>query len=127
MKTPEEIKKGLECCAKASEEACKHCPYSKGCERFEAGNLYRDALAYITQLEARDTKWISVEDRLPEDDVNVIVYAVSNNGGYTIVVTFHTHTLYGLNIEGWASPWQYFTRNYTITHWMPIPEMPKEE
>ena len=55
------------------------------------------------------------------DDVDVIVYAVSNNGGYTIVITFHTHRLYGLNIEGWASPWQYFSMHYTITHWMPLP------
>lgn len=72
MKTPEEIKKGLECCMKASEEACDHCPYSKGCERFEACNLYRDALAYINQLEARATKWISVKDRLPESGEKVI-------------------------------------------------------
>lgn len=127
MKTPEAIKKGLECCMKASEEACDHCPYCKECINFNAGNLYRDALAYINQLEARVPKWISVKDRLPEDDVDVIVYAVSNNGGYTMLVTFHTHTLYGFNIDGWASPWQYFTRNYTITHWMPMPEPPKEE
>lgn len=128
MKTPEKIKKGLECCIKNSEEACYDCPYMIDCETFgNAGNHSRDALAYINQLEARGPKWISVKERLPEDDVNVIVYAVSNNGGYTIVVTFHTHTLYGLNIEGWASPWQYFTRNYTITHWMPLPEPPKED
>ena len=126
-KTPDEIKNGLACCAKASLEECDHCPYGNDCDIFEACNLYRDALAYITQLEARVPKWISVEDRLPEDDVDVIVYAVSNNGGYTIVITFHTHRLYGLNIEGWASPWQYFSMHYTITHWMPLPEPPEEE
>lgn len=127
MKAPEAIKKGLECCVKATEEACDHCPYGKECESFEDGNLYRDALAYINKLEARFPKWISVKDRLPEDDVDVIVYAVSNNGDCTIVITFHTHNLYGFNIEGWASPWQYFYRHYTITHWMPLPEPPKEE
>ena len=128
MKTPEAIKKGLECCAKVSPEACYHCPYMVDCETFgSAGNNSRDALAYINHLEARVPKWISVKDRLPEDDVDVIVYAVSNNGGYTIVITFHTHKLYGLNIEGWAPPWQYFTSSYTITHWMPLPEPPKEE
>ena len=52
MRSPDEIKKGLACCAKSSLEACDHCPYSKGCERFESANLYRDALAYINHLEA---------------------------------------------------------------------------
>ena len=52
MKTPDEIKKGLECCIKNSEEACYHCPYMIDCETFgNAGNHSRDALAYITQLE----------------------------------------------------------------------------
>lgn len=125
MKKPEEIKKGLEACR---EDEChgqhQSCPYKD--DALCMMHICSDALSYINQLEARVPKWISVKDRLPEDDVDVIVYAVSNNGGYTIVVTFHTHTLYGLNIEGWASPWQYFTRNYTITHWMPLPDPPKE-
>ena len=54
MKTPEEIKKGLTFCIKNSEEACYNCPYMIDCETFDnAGNLYRDALAYITKLESR--------------------------------------------------------------------------
>ena len=66
MRTPEEIKKGLECCIQNSEEACYLCPYMIDCETFDnAGNHSRDALAYINQLEARVTKWISVKDRLP--------------------------------------------------------------
>ena len=126
MKTPEAIKKGLEACG-ADECHGEHtgCPYKD--DAFCIMHVCSDALAYITQLEARVPKWISVKDRLPEDNVDVIVYAVSNNGGYTIVITFHTHKLYGLNIEGWAPPWQYFFMNYTITHWMPLPEPPKEE
>lgn len=129
MRSPDEIKKGLECCISDTYGCYEKCPYfnslSNGVDC--SVKMHADALAYITQLEARVPKWISVKDRLPEDDVDVIVYAISNNGGHTIVVTFHTHTLYGFNIEGWASPWQYFTRNYTITHWMPMPEPPKEE
>lgn len=126
MRTPEEIKKGLESLG-ADECHGEHtgCPYKD--DALCMMHICSDAFAYITQLESRIPKWISVKDRLPEDDVNVIVYAVSNDGGYTIALTFHTHTLYGLNIEGWASPWLYFTRNYTITHWMPLPEPQKEE
>ena len=75
MKKPEEIKKGLACCAKASLEECDHCPYGNDCDIFEACNLYRDALAYINQLEARVPKWISVKDRKPEGVVLVANFA----------------------------------------------------
>ena len=125
-KTPDDIKKGLECCYSPVEPImrCEQCPYigSVVCHM----RFHKDAIALIQQLEAKVTKWISVEERLPEDDVDVIVYAVSNNGGCAIAITFHTHTLYGFNIEGWMPPWQYFSRNYTITHWMPLPKPPKE-
>ena len=48
-RTPEEIKKGLECC---SEDGCKSCPYEKDCyttDGFSA--LAADALAFIQQLQ----------------------------------------------------------------------------
>ena len=46
MKTPEEIKKGLECCK--SNPTCSICPYynEDDCQVMES-----DALAYIQQLE----------------------------------------------------------------------------
>lgn len=114
MKTPEAIKKGLDLCVKATEEACDHCPYGKECESFEAGNLYRDALAYITQLEARGPKWISVNDRLPEDDDDVLILIY----GKVIGV--------GYRINGkWKSLAK--AKAPVVTHWMSLPEMPKEE
>lgn len=51
MKTPDEIKKGLECCA---EDECfgerENCPYS-GEPSLCVGSMCVDALAYIHQLE----------------------------------------------------------------------------
>lgn len=50
MKTPDEIKKGLECARNCSENdlGCSKCPYlSEDCS-----DLHPDALAYIQQLEA---------------------------------------------------------------------------
>lgn len=48
MKTPEEIKKGLEICI--ADKSCKDCPYNNG-------NCYmqivKDSFAYIQQLEQR--------------------------------------------------------------------------
>ena len=74
-------------------------------------------------------RWISVEERLPEDDVNVLIYAVSNGDEMDscIAMTSYTHHMHGFNIEGWYPPWQYFFFDYMITHWMPLPEPPKEE
>ena len=114
MKTPEEIKKGLECCEKSTEEACRHCPYSDDCESFASANLYRDALAYITQLEARAAKWISVKDRLPEDDDDVLIRIYGKIIGV------------GYRINGkWKS--LSMVKTPVVTHWMPLPEMPEEE
>ena len=48
MKTPEEIKKGLECCNMPS-IGCRSCPYQGDCD----GQPGLDALAYIKQLEER--------------------------------------------------------------------------
>lgn len=52
MKTPEEIKKGLDCCGKTN---CDGCPYDFDCETpYEA--CARDALAYVQQLESQLTQ-----------------------------------------------------------------------
>ena len=48
MKTPEEIKKGLECCADEG-YSCAECPYESCSDDWNA--VERDALAYIQQLE----------------------------------------------------------------------------
>lgn len=74
--------------------------------------------------------WRSVENELPEFDEDVLVYAIgkSNNfiGDGVIAITSYTNNKYGFNIVGWNDPWQYFLTNYEITHWMPLPEPPKE-
>ncbi len=51
MKTPDEIKKGLNHC---SEDGCKQCPYKDDCDMADGFSvLAGDANAYIQQLEAR--------------------------------------------------------------------------
>ena len=110
MKKPEEIKKGLACCAKASLEECDHCPYGNDCDIFEACNLYRDALAYITQIEARVPKWISVEDRLPEDDDDVLIFS---NERVIFVGCYKNGQ--------WISYSLYAIYGNVVTHWMPLP------
>ena len=119
--TPEEIKRGLECCPLCS----KSCAYYRGIDCY--AELHYDALAYIRQLEAAQPKWISVDERLPDDDVEVLVFAVGTNGEDIIAMTSYTHNMHGYNVVGWRSPWQYFFYSYTILYWMPLPEPPKED
>lgn len=65
MRTPEEIKKGLEICI--ADENCRDCPYKNGyCDM----QLERDALSYIQQLEAQQPRWISVGERLPDAKID---------------------------------------------------------
>lgn len=50
MKTPDEIKKGLECCL-SDKRTCLECPYhieTVGCRALD-----RDVFAYVLQLESR--------------------------------------------------------------------------
>lgn len=57
MKTPEEIKRGLECCTPLDGDGectgfdaiCRLCPYDG--ETWCADKMRRDALSYINQLE----------------------------------------------------------------------------
>ena len=122
MRSPDEIKKGLECCIKNSEEACDHCPYGNDCDIFEPCNLYRDALAYINQLEARAPKWISVKDREPEIGTVVLGYAKQNPFSAYDVIRVR-------NLGNGYEMIRYHEYVSNITHWMPmpLPEPPKEE
>ena len=110
MKTPEEIKKGILC-----DGPCNECAYrgrmmsDGGCSQA----VTDDTIAYIQQLEAQVPRWISVEERLPEEYRRVLgtccmgVFEAMYDGKYWRIAE--------LPFED------------TVTHWMPLPEAPKEE
>ena len=56
MKTPEEIKHGLECCANVGACIRDRCEYYLGGNLMCTRDLARDALEYINELEARAPK-----------------------------------------------------------------------
>ena len=123
-KTPDETKKGLECYFNLDEcnkhLHCGECPnnvYTLGEMRDDVP--IKDALALIQQLEAeRDAaveampRWISVDERLPEVGVNVIVLLAD---GFTSVAQRLT--------LGWFI--YVYSTSRDVTHWMPLPEPPK--
>lgn len=71
---------------------------------------------YQNGLEAAAPKWISVEERLPEELEDVLV--LSRNGSCTWAEVAH------LMRNQW---WRVGIPMINVTHWMPLPEAPKEE
>jgi hypothetical protein len=71
-------------------------------------------------------EWISVKDKLPEVDEQVLVYAhgVSYNSGAYSTISIECLT----NWEAWNEigvSWScYLTCNEEVTHWMPLPTIP---
>ena len=125
MRTPDEIKKGMNCCnVSATHGYCQHCPYEpeEECE-FE---LKRDALLYIQQLEAQVPRWINAEERQPdENDIGMLV-VVSGKPRDNIIFDDAIMIGFYYDGEGWViEGWEEW-ENPTVTHWMPLPEPPKE-
>lgn len=119
MKTPDEIKYTLHWCRNSdANNQCLGCPYKKieDCEYA----LEADAYAYIQRLEQRivevnktSPRWISVKEREPERLQRALVYSPAGNRIASGVYTecgFITQAVMG-----------------EITHWMEIPEPPKED
>lgn len=123
-RTPEEIKFALRC--KGLEEECDKCGY----KLVNCGlKCEIDALALIERLEseraaalAKVPKWISVEERLPEEDGEYLVLKVHNyhkdDGWMAQEVALFLRT---------RDPEWVIGNLCEVTHWMPLPEPAKEE
>lgn len=150
MKTPEEIKKWLECCADEG-YSCAECPYESCSDDWNA--LERDALHYIQQLEselgklqnayeAAQSKWISVEERLPDDleEVLILIKETEFYGQYNELSRSYFCQYIGSLDDGewytvWCNGFRYIkdtakephADKLEVTHWLPLPPGPEEE
>ena len=77
------------------------------------------ALDRIQQLEAQVPRWIPVEERLPEDQRSILT--VNGHGDIRMMALWKK--------DGDKMTWLWDGRMMhfnDITHWMPLPEAPKE-
>lgn len=77
-----------------------------------------------------DYKWISVKDQLPGIGEEVIVYCQPNNDGMGKVTALCRYIRYeGATNFYWDNDYPGSGNLYiqeAITHWMPLPEPPKQ-
>ena len=71
--------------------------------------------------------WISVDERMSEDDVDVLVtYVDIDDENYTdICITTYGYAYLGgnkLDFKEWRSPFEYFKTNYKVIAWKPLTE-----
>ena len=69
------------------------------------------------------SEWISVKDRLPENEKEVLAYYGFNRGDGDLGMRFcGVLTYYAFD----PSPhWQHESTGLTVTHWMPLPNPPE--
>ena len=81
--------------------------------------LYTDydtmAQKMVSRGYRRQSGWISVDERLPEDGETVLTISAEAE----MAVCFYETTL-----EGIFQQYHGLVRIYNITHWMPLPEAP---
>ena len=80
-------------------------------------------------------EWVPVEERLPEYEKEVLVFAKGKTG-----TGFENSSVYALTSRSdknrfdsslttmpyWKDPWQYFHSDYDIVAWLNIPEYKKD-
>lgn len=112
----DEIVKALRCCN--SETECRGCPFEEQEPLLgPCAEKVLSAAADMLEQDAKKASWISVKDRMPEDDATYLVYG---RNGYGIVFAVY----YG---DGeWLTCDDLTNITRFVTHWMPMPEPPKE-
>ena len=126
MKTQDEIKKWMECCTHGT---CNSCPYFG--DECDSDREVIDTLEYIqqlehqigeltekvAQLEAAQPKWISVEERLPDEPGEVLACVYGR-----ICIAWYSNRCFET-----PSGMVFYPCENAVTHWMPLPEPPKED
>ena len=112
MRDYAKLVKSMRCCAEYA--GCLKC------DRFKSGftcahDLLNDSADAIEELLAAVPHWISVEERLPEENKNYLYYGV--------FLPLGVKAMDMCRFDGvrWRT-----SSDVEITHWMPLPAPPKE-
>lgn len=110
---------------------CVDCPaFENAVERLAA---YEDTGLEPEQVEAlKRTRWIPCSERLPEDVEDFVLVIVSGryeNLPKHAMIHFENAVEFATfsKKEGWILEIFPEWENPTVTHWQPLPELPKEE
>lgn len=90
---------------------CRYCIEQHRCKMCEL-QLYRDGVI-------KNSEWISVDDRLPEENGRYLVCVNVSHLAFTsltIIVVMEYGKNHGFYLQN---------ETETVTHWMPLPEAPK--
>lgn len=141
--TEKEIVQALRCTSTPGDHTsnCEQCPYWKkeqlngrlkeklgtdtwtSCDidkvGLDAADLIERLTAENAALREKVPRWISVEDRLPEDHLKRYLIAFKDAGGSIVDAARYIPGL-GWECYNWDVPQK------LITHWMPLPEAPEE-
>jgi hypothetical protein len=74
---------------------------------------------FLAGYKAAAPQWISVKDRLPNRNTNVLAWIKCGTSEYVFIET-------ASGDPSVCSGWKHYNKDQ-VTHWMPLPEPPKEE
>lgn len=123
------------------EANCGKCLHQKVCalwwahERQDASCFCSDGCDYFTPTLTPPNEWVSVEERLPEYNPGTgaksyWVAKKDNAGNWQMKIAQYCDYGYAMTVDAetevtWRD-WD-FTKIANVTHWMPLPERPKED
>ena len=85
---------------------------------------YETVASYLISHGVTVQEWISVKDRLPEPETNVIAFV----GDYIDILSYKYDRRGNLAFMYMDdSGWWYERIRPSVTHWMPLPQPPKGE
>ena len=85
----------------------------------EAADLIEAQAAEIEKLKAQVPRWIQVEERLPESDVDVLTIVTGKVNNVTLIDAQEIGSFD--KSEGWILEMWPEWEDPKVTHWMPLP------